>query len=308
MNERTPATRRIETRAGALALWTWPGETAGPTALFLHATGFHGRVWDATIRALPPGWRALALDLPGHGASDPHPPLTDWGAFVDPIVDVADALDLAGALIVGHSMGGYLAARLALERPAAVGGLVLVDPVMPPPEAYVPGPFRDLPGPEAHPVARRRDRWPGWEAFFERFRDREPYSLWRPEILEAYCRHGLRPAPDGDGYVLACAPTLEASVYFNSWRSNILDRLKAIAAPATILRARYVPRDPNLPVDFSRSTTWSGLADHFRDAIDVDMAPLTHFIPMQDPEAVARHVAALAERADASTAIVGEAK
>ncbi|MEQ9122432.1 MAG: alpha/beta hydrolase, partial [Alphaproteobacteria bacterium] len=224
-------------------------------------------------------------------------PISDWDVFVGPIVDVAGALDLAGAIVVGHSMGGHLAARLAMELPAAVSGLVLVDPVMPPPQAYTPGAFGDLPGPEAHPVARRRDRWPDWRAFFERFRDREPYSLWRPEILEAYCRHGLRPAPDGDGHVLACAPILEASVYFNSWRANILDRLKTVAAPVTILRARYVSRDPNLPVDFARSTTWAGLADHFADAIDVDMAPLTHFIPMQDPEAVARHVVALSARA-----------
>lgn len=176
---------------------------------------------------------------------------------------------------------------------------MLVDPVMHAPEIAGVRRFADLAGPEDHPVARRRDRWPDWRAFRDRFKDRKPYSLWRPEILEDYCRYGLRPAPDGDGFELACAPILEASIYFNSWRANILDRLMRIRAPVTVLRARYTERDPSQPTDYLRSTTWSGLARRFPDAEDVYLPDLTHFIPMQAPGLVAGHVQALAARIEA---------
>ncbi len=292
-----PALRRIETEDGGLAYYEWPGDPSAPLAVFLHATGFHGRVWDQTIRALPPGYRALALDLPGHGQSGRRGPIAAWADSVAPVVAALDGLAIEGALAIGHSMGGYLAAMAALERPAAFRGLMLIDPVMPAPEDYASLEFKGMAGPHEHPVARRRDRWPDWRAFHDRFKDRTPYSLWRPGILEDYCRHGLTPAPDGDGYVLACAPIFEASVYFNSRRANVLDKLAGVEAPVTILRAHYTPRDPALPTDFMRSTTWAGLADCFQAGEDVYLAERTHFIPMEDPEEVARRIVALAGKA-----------
>lgn len=292
-----PLERRFPARTGNIAYWERPGADGAPIVLLLHATGFHGRVWDATVRALPGEFTVLAPDLPGHGASDPFGPISNWEEFTPPVLDLIDGLKLTGAIAVGHSMGGFTAALSAIERPEAFRALALIDPVMHPPEIAGINRFPGLPGPEAHPVAKRRDRWPDWRAFQDRFKDREPYSLWRPGILEAYCRHGLRPAPDGDGYVLACAPLLEASVYFNSWRADLLDRLGAIKAPVTVMRARYTERDPLAPTDYLRSTTWAGLAGYFPDARDVYMPDMTHFIPMQAPEQVAREIEALAARA-----------
>ena len=45
------------------------------------------------------------------------------------------------------------------------------------------------------------------------FATRSPYSLWRPEVLDDYCRHGLLPADDGDGFVLACPPIVAPCFY-----------------------------------------------------------------------------------------------
>lgn len=292
-----PELRRFRARDDEIAYWDWAGAEGAPTILMLHATGFHGRVWDAAIQAFDPGFRVIALEMPGHGQSPPRGPISAWSDFTPPVVDLIDDLGLEGLIGVGHSMGGYIISETALERPSAFAGLMLIDPVMHPPEFAGIDRFPGLAGPEAHPVAKRRDRWPDWRAFHDRFKDRKPYSLWRPDIFEAYCRHGFRPAPDGDGQVLACAPILEASIYFNSWRADILDRLRGIAAPATVLRAYFTPRDPLAPTDYLRSTTWAGLVDYFQDAEDVHLPHLTHFIPMQAPELVAEHLAALAERA-----------
>jgi hypothetical protein len=45
-------------------------------------------------------------------------------------------------------------------------------------------------------------------------------------------------------------------------------------------------------IDFALSPTWSGLADSFADGTDVHCDDLSHFMPMQDPEKVARYIAA----------------
>src|SRR3954454_6043345 len=110
-----------------LAVWDWPG--AGPPILFAHATGFHGRCWDAVIRRLP-GRRAIAVELRGHGRSAKPDPPYRWSDFGADVAEVARQLDLLGAVGVGHSMGGHSMAIAAARRPEAFSSLLLVDPVI----------------------------------------------------------------------------------------------------------------------------------------------------------------------------------
>jgi pimeloyl-ACP methyl ester carboxylesterase len=73
------------------------------------------------------GRRVLALDWPGHGESPlPVTPLRA-AQFGDLLIEFADRLDLTNAVIVGNSVGGYAACRLALERPERVAGVVLIN-------------------------------------------------------------------------------------------------------------------------------------------------------------------------------------
>ncbi len=102
-------------------------EGVGPPVLLLHAT-LHDRTDFAPVHgALADGRRVLALDWPGHGASPlPAVPLSAV-QFGDLLVEFADLLDLRNVVVVGNSVGGYAACRLALERPERVAGLVLVN-------------------------------------------------------------------------------------------------------------------------------------------------------------------------------------
>jgi magnesium chelatase accessory protein len=94
----------------------------GPTVLLLH--GFGGAAWNyAEVVPLLAGRRLVVPDLPGHGGSPPLP-APSMAAFADAVAGLLD--EPAGVL--GHSMGGTIALRLAERHPALVRGLVLAAP------------------------------------------------------------------------------------------------------------------------------------------------------------------------------------
>ena len=97
----------------------------GAPVVFVHGSGASHRVWGAQARALGEITRAVALDLPGHGRSDP-PGRDSMDAYRDVVLGLLDALGLDRAVIVGHSLGGGIAQTLALSHPDRVAGLGLV--------------------------------------------------------------------------------------------------------------------------------------------------------------------------------------
>jgi len=116
----------VPTRAGRLA---FDELGAGPGLLLLPAGAHDRHDWDGVRPALAERFRTIALDWPGHGDS-PMPPASGRASaatFADAVEDVVDALDLAPVALVGNSVGGFAAARLAIRRPRVVGALVLVD-------------------------------------------------------------------------------------------------------------------------------------------------------------------------------------
>jgi pimeloyl-ACP methyl ester carboxylesterase len=106
---------------------SYTDEGSGPPVVLLHAA-LHDRTdFAPVIEALGKGRRVLALDWPGHGESPlPATPLLAV-QFGDLLIEFADRLDLANAVVVGNSVGGYAACRLALERPERVAGVVLIN-------------------------------------------------------------------------------------------------------------------------------------------------------------------------------------
>lgn len=104
-----------------------------PRVLALHGWARSHRDFDAimtTDGAVP--LPALALDLPGFGASPPPPEAWGAGAYADAVAAVLD--DMACPVVVlGHSFGGRVALHLAVQRPDAVRALVLTGaPVLHP--------------------------------------------------------------------------------------------------------------------------------------------------------------------------------
>ncbi|MDA0161513.1 alpha/beta fold hydrolase [Solirubrobacter ginsenosidimutans] len=96
----------------------------GHPFVFLHGLTFDHQMWAPVIAALPPRRRALAIDLPGHGAS---PALNDHRleSVVAAVHDAVQEAELEPPVLVGHSLGALVATLYAVEHPVA--GVVNVD-------------------------------------------------------------------------------------------------------------------------------------------------------------------------------------
>lgn len=267
------------------AHFEWRPERRGQSAslCMVHATGFHGRVWDQVIHHLP-GHHVFAIEQRGHGRSQTVD-FDGWADFGHDLAALAVALDLQGAVGIGHSMGAHALVQAAAYQPGRFSQLVLVDPTI-----FAPADYHQPPPPPGtlHPAATRKNQFASAQAMFERFAGRAPYNVFQRQALLDYCRHGLRPADGGSGFQLACDPAFEGKIYPLAQQNlGIYASIRALRIPVLVLRAR--PGDPTiLPWDPLGSPTWPGLAQEFRHGCDLPLLDKTHMLPMEDPALVAR--------------------
>jgi pimeloyl-ACP methyl ester carboxylesterase len=96
--------------------------------IVLLPSGAHDRHDYDELRALLPArFRSISLDWPGHGESPPGEGAASAMRFADIAEELVEELAPGGAVVVGNSVGGFAAARLAIRRPELVRGLVIVD-------------------------------------------------------------------------------------------------------------------------------------------------------------------------------------
>ena len=97
------------------------------TILLIHGLAAQWRVWLANLPAIAARHRVLAVDLPGFGDSAMPLERVSIEGFAEVLDRLCDQLGLSSVVAVGNSMGGFVAAELALRRPELVERLVLVD-------------------------------------------------------------------------------------------------------------------------------------------------------------------------------------
>ena len=286
-----PTFHTVQVQDATLAYFEWQTALRGiqPTVLLVHATGFHARVWDQVVAHLP-GRHVIAVEQRGHGRSAPVP-FDSWEDFGRDLAGFAQVLTLRGTTGVGHSMGAHALVQAAALQAPGFNHLVLVDPVIREPAAYQVPPATDprrSEGDQLHPAAGRKNHFESAQAMQQRFESRPPYAIFDPQALRDYCIHGLRPADDGKGFVLCCAPQFEGKIYSTARQNpNTYSFVRALQIPVTVVRARAM--DPSIqPFDPLGSPTWPGLAREFKQGIDVPLADKTHLLPMEDPALMAR--------------------
>jgi pyruvate dehydrogenase E2 component (dihydrolipoamide acetyltransferase) len=102
------------------------GEGAAIPVLLVHGFGADLNTWMFTQPALATARRVVALDLPGHGGSAKDVVAGDAENLTDAVEGALGALGIERVHLVGHSMGGAIAALAALRRPERVASLTLI--------------------------------------------------------------------------------------------------------------------------------------------------------------------------------------
>jgi magnesium chelatase accessory protein len=126
--------------------WAAPSPTA-PRLLLLHGTGASSHSWRALAPLLAAHAGVTALDLPGHGFSDPAP---GSGATLEGmalgVAGLLRRIDLQPTVAIGHSAGAAIAVRLALDRPEELHAVIGLNAAL--------LPLRGLAGQVFSPLAR----------------------------------------------------------------------------------------------------------------------------------------------------------
>ncbi|WP_163510862.1 alpha/beta fold hydrolase [Fodinicola acaciae] len=123
--------RTVEVGPVKLAFREWGDPAAAPVVL-LHALGDTAADWETVATRLADSFHVFAIDLRGHGGSDRATHYSIDG-MRDDVCGFLDALGLAGAHLVGHSLGGMVGYLVAAKRPDLVGRLVLEEAPAPVP-------------------------------------------------------------------------------------------------------------------------------------------------------------------------------
>lgn len=242
-----------------LAVSRW-GDPDAPPVLFLHGIGSRAESWLPVVDALGAHFRAIAIDLRGHGCSakpDAGYLLPDYAADLDAVLD---ALDLERPSVVGHSLGALVALTWAAGNPARLARVVAEDP-----------PLRTAPE-----ILHAFDGWQrlnaapvadvaAWYA--------SEYPGWTPEEClrraEAIC--SVHPA-------VFAELRAEAEQNLAAGRVERLDTLGGIAAPVLVLRG-----DEALG-SMTRADDAARLLDVVPDSRVVDVPDAGHNLHREQPE------------------------
>ena len=256
---------------GASVAWReWPGR-GDSAVLAVHATGLCKEVWEPVASELARGGiGVVAIDQRGHGSS-PKPKAADWWVLGEEAA--AAAADLGPfRLGLGHSSGATALTMAALLEPSSFAALVLIEPVVSPPGAGYDDSLADS-------ARQRRAHFGSRGEARRHFTGRGIFAGWESTALDGYLAGGLTEVPDG--LDLSCPPDLEAQFYEMGTRHGVWDRLEELSVPTRILvgaKSTYL-----------RGRHATELAARYGAEL-ITVADTDHFLPMQDPPAVAAAV------------------
>jgi 3-oxoadipate enol-lactonase len=260
-----PAASKVPVAGGELHVET-AGE--GPTALLVAGLGQASWAWRDVVPALARSRRTLVFDARGTGRSS-RPALTTIEAMVDDTLAVLDAVAADRADVVGLSMGGYVALRLALRSPERVRTLVLAG-------TSAGGPDRVPRSPEVR------------EAF------NAALTLPYDEFVRATLHWAFAPAwvsANGPRLEAIAAARLEHPAGFETIGAHAEAcygfygegcEVERIAAPALVVHG---DQDLIVPVENGRR-----LAARLPSAEYVELSGAGHNLPLEDPERFAELV------------------
>jgi pimeloyl-ACP methyl ester carboxylesterase len=116
---------------GNFNVWFRPARPGSPTAALVHGLTSTSRAWLPVIGHLPEDMGVIALDVRGRGESWQAPGPYDLKTIAEDIRRALDNFDIDKAIVVGHSMGAWIAALFAAGHPDRARRAILVDGALP---------------------------------------------------------------------------------------------------------------------------------------------------------------------------------
>jgi lipase len=225
-----------------------PPDAAECVVLAAHGVTASLMTWRTVARELDERVCLLAPDLRGRGRSATLPGPYGMAAHVADLIGVLDHVGAPSAILMGHSMGAYIVARLAAENPERAAGVVMLDAGLPFPRPDDPGEMLD--SAVANAIMRLGITFASADQYVEGWRAHPAFAHAWDDDIEAYARYDLVE----DGRLARCVASAEA-VRADS-KDIVLDDVTRTAfdqvrAPVHLLRAErgLFDDDPLIPAD-----------------------------------------------------------
>lgn len=239
-------------------------EGSGAPVLLLHGLGGFGAVWRHNVPVLGRHAMAIALDLPGCGLSSKPPGPYPLDFFARAIEAFRRALGLDRLTLVGHSMGGAVAAAYALAYPPRVERLALVGAVVPGFGYRISWVYQLLAARGLGEIAGAL-MWPG----LLRFALARCFARPEPDEMDFLVRAGypVRASPEGRAAFLSTLRSVRAD--FAAAAERYLRGLGSLALPVLLIHGRQdrvvPPAHPKMVAAHLRNATvrWLEGCGHF---------------------------------------------
>ena len=207
-------------------VWGRPGD---PGVLLVHGGAAHSGWWDH-VAPLLDTHRVVAVDLSGHGDSDWREAY-DVDQWAREVVAVAAAEGLRRPVVVGHSMGGWVATAVGADSPGAVAAVAVVDSPL------------DARAPEQQERPRHHRVQPDVATAVARFRTLPPQDVVRPWVRDHVVPGSLRAVEGGWSWKFDPA--------FFARRTPVRQLLQRVAVPFLLLRCEHGLVPPAMAEDIA---------------------------------------------------------
>ena len=188
-----PSEKSINDKDGKISYSKWVSKNDTTNLLILiHGTGAHKKWWDPIAPQFLNETNVIAVDLPGMGDSDfrNNYSIKDFGKCIFSIIDKEKiAMNIENIYIVGHSLGGQVAAYVASENKNLVTSLIMIDTFIRPPD-YDPSQH------EGGPL-RKIKHYPDKITILERFRLMPEQTCHNTWFLRYIAEYSVKETKDG---------------------------------------------------------------------------------------------------------------
>lgn len=256
------------------------------TLVFLHANGYPPGAYQSLFDELSRKYRIIAMHLRPLWPNAQAKEVNHWAVFSHDLHQFIHQQGLQNVSAVGHSMGGTILLRAALWQPHIFSSLILIDPVLLPPQYILLWKLISLIplNKKMHPLVRsamkRRQYFSSEAEMYENYRKKEVFAKISDEGLRNYVRSMAVPLDNGH-ISLRYPPEWEARIYLTGIKNDldIWRNLPRLSRPLMVLRG------------VESNTFWHQTARMMQKRhpkIRIHEIPgATHLLPLEKPQEVA---------------------